>query len=215
MSKFESSWQYTEQYPIETDAQVKARRLSLELGIEPVSRATAAQLSALTVMSGAVHLLEIGTGVGVSGLALLRHVPEAHLTSIDIEPEHHTHARSLFSEAGINAARYRLVAGEAGHVLPRFNTGSYDFVHIDADPASLLDYVEHALLLVRAGGTVAVPHALARGRVADPAQRDEITSALRDLLSTVAEPHAFVPALLPVGDGLLTLTKLPDADEEA
>lgn len=209
MIKFESSWQYTEQYPVETDAQVKARRLSLELGVEPVSRATAAQLSALAVMGNAEAILEIGTGVGVSALALLRHVPNAHVTTIDLEPEHHTHARQLFQEAGIAPARFRLVAGDAKQVLPRFNTSSYDLVLIDADPEELLDYVEHALVLIRPGGTVVIPHALARGRVADPAQRDDVTTALRDLLGTVAEPHGFVPALSPTGDGLLTLTRLP------
>lgn len=209
MMKFESSWQYTEQYPEETDTQVKARRLSLELGVEPVSRGIAAQLSAIAVMNRAEALLEIGTGVGVSALALLRHVPGAHLTSIDIEPEHHTHARQLFHDAGVLPPRFRLVAGDAKQVLPRFNVDSYDLVLIDASPEELLDYVEHALLLVRGGGTVIIPHALARGKVADPAQRDQVTTALRDLLGTVAQPQGFVPALSPVGDGLLTLTKLP------
>ena len=210
MSKYESSWQYTEQYPVETDTQVKARRQSLELGIEPVSRATAAHLSALVIMSGSQAILEIGTGVGVSALALLRHAPRTHLTSIDLEPEHHRQARMLLNEAGVQPARYRLVAGDARQVLPRFNTASYDLVLIDAESSELLDYFEHALLLVRDGGTVVIPHALAGGRVADPAQRDDVTTSLRDLLGTVAEPHGFIPALSPIGDGLLTLTKLPE-----
>lgn len=75
VSRLESNWQYAEQYPTETEAQVRARRLSLELGIEPVSRAVAAALSALVASSGARAILEIGTGVGVSGLAVLRYAP--------------------------------------------------------------------------------------------------------------------------------------------
>lgn len=211
MSKYENGWQYTEQYPNETDVQVKARRLSLELGVEPVSRAIAAQLSALPVMNSAKVLLEVGTGVGVSALALMRHLQSAHLTSLDIEPEYHTHAKMLLAEAGIPASHYRLVAGDAKQILPRFNSASYDLLLIDGNKQNLLDYVELALPLIKVGGTIVIPHALGGGRVADPAVRDEITTAMRDLLSTVQESTAFVPALSPVGDGMLTLTRLPHA----
>ncbi|WP_416447154.1 O-methyltransferase [Leucobacter sp. HNU] len=208
VSRLERNWQYAEQYPTETDAQVRARRLSLELGIEPVSRAVAAQLSGLAVMSGARAICEIGTGVGVSGLALLRHVPEATLTSIEIESEHLRQARAAFAGAGIAAARLRLIEGDASQVLPRLNLGAYDLVLIDAEPERLLEYLEHALTIVRAGGTVVIPGAFSRGRVTDPAARDEATHVLRDLLATVAESAAIVPVLTPAGDGLLTLTRL-------
>lgn len=208
MSKYESGWQYTEQYPNEGDTQVKARRLSLELGLEPVSRAIAAQLSALPVMTGASTLLEIGTGVGVSGLALTRHAREAHLTSLDVEAEYQRHARQLLIESGLPSAQFRLVTGDATQVLPRFNHDSYDLIHIDGDRGSLLEYVELSLPLLRVGGTIVIPHALAGGKVADPAARDETTTIVRDLLMTVQDSSDVVAALSPVGDGLLTLTRL-------
>lgn len=213
MSKYESGWQYTEQYPNETDVQVKARRLSLELGIEPVSRGIAATLSSLPVISGARQILEVGTGVGVSALALLRHVPGAHLTSLDTEAEHHRHAKQLLQDAGIAHAHFRLVLGDAKQVLPRFNHGSYDLVLLDGPKEDLLDFVEYALPLVREGGSVVIPHALLGGRVADPAIRDLTTTSLRDLLSTVQDSNVFVPSLSPLGDGLLTLTRLPEHQE--
>ena len=207
MTKYESGWQYTEQYPNEGDTQVKARRLSLEIGVEPVSRAIAAQLSAIPVMTGATTLLEIGTGVGVSGLALMRYVPQAHLTSLDVEAETQKHARQLLIESGVAASQFRLVAGDAKQVLPRFNQDSYDLIHIDGEKRDLLDYVELSLPLLRVGGTIVIPHALAGGKVADPASRDEVTTLIRDLLATVQDAEAVVPALSPVGDGLLTLTR--------
>ena len=42
------------------------------------------------------------------------------------------------------------------------NEASYDLVLVDADAASIIEYVEHALRLVRVGGTVLIPHALWR-----------------------------------------------------
>jgi predicted O-methyltransferase YrrM len=208
VSRLESNWQYAEQYPTETDALVRARRLSLELGIEPVSRAVAAALSALAAATGARAILEVGTGVGVSGLSLLRYAPEAHLTSIEIEPEYLRQAREVFAGAEVAGARLRLIEGDAGQVLPRLNLGAYDLVVLDESPLRLLEDVELALQIVRPGGTIAVVGAFAHGRVPDPASRDAATQNMRDLLATVSESPAIAAALSPAGDGLLTLTRL-------
>ena len=210
MSRLERNWQYAEQYPNESDAQVQARRFSLEFGIEPVSRAVAAQLSGLAAATGATSICEIGTGVGVSGLALMRYTQGATLTSIEIDPEYMRHARTIFAEAGVPSAQLRLIEGDASQVLSRLNLGSYDLVLLDADASRLLEYVEQALLIVRPGGTIVVPSAFARGKVTDPAARDEITQSMRDLLATVAESPAIAPVLSPAGDGLLMLTRLKD-----
>ena len=210
MSKLERNWQYAEQYPGETDALVRARRLSLELGIEPVSRSISAQLSGIAVLSRAQAICEIGTGVGVSGLSLLRYADQATLTSIEVEPEHLREAKGVFASAGIAASRLRLVEGDALHVLPRLNLASYDLVLIDANPVQLLEYFEHALGIVRPGGCIVVPGAFTHGRVPDPAARDEATQSMRDLLSLVAESPAIAPMLSPAGDGVLTLVRLDD-----
>lgn len=210
MSRLERNWQYAEQYPNETDAQVRARRLSLELGIEPISRAVAAQLSGFVAATGATVICEVGTGVGVSGLALLRYAPNATLTSIDVDAEHLRQARTVFAEAGVPNAQLRLIEGDAMQVLPRLNLGAYDLLVIDADSEHLLEYVEYALQIVRAGGSIAIPNAFARGRVADPAARNLATQTMRDLLATVADSPAIAPVLSPAGDGLLLLTRLQD-----
>ncbi|NLB47975.1 MAG: methyltransferase domain-containing protein [Microbacteriaceae bacterium] len=208
MSRLERNWQYAEQYPNETEAQVHARRLSLELGIEPVSRAIAAQLSGLVAATGATAICEVGTGVGVSGLALLRYAPTATLTSIESDPEFLRQARTVFDEAQVSRSNLRLIEGDAAIVMSRLNLESYDLVVIDGDPKRVLDYLEAALLIVRPGGTIALPNAFVRGKVTDPAARDDATQAMRDLLATVAESPAIAPVLSPAGDGLLTLTRL-------
>jgi predicted O-methyltransferase YrrM len=61
---------------------------------------------------------------------------------------------------------------------------------------------------VRVGGTVLVPHALWRGRVADPAQRDDTVADFRTLLSEIAASTAVLAALSLAGDGLLQLTRM-------
>ncbi len=208
MSKLERNWQYAEQYPGETEALVRARRLSLELGIEPVSRSVAAQLSGVAVLGRAQAICEVGTGVGVSGLSLLRYTSDTTLTSIEVEAEHLREARTVFADAGIPASRLRLIEGDARHVMPRLNLGAYDLVLLDADPTQLLEYFEQALGIVRPGGSIVVPGVFSHGRVPDPAARDEATQTMRDLLSLVAESSAIAPVLSPAGDGVLTLVRL-------
>jgi predicted O-methyltransferase YrrM len=43
--------------------------------------------------------------------------------------------------------------------------------------------------------------------VADPAARDEATVTTRELVRAVRDNDALVPALMPVGDGLLVAVK--------
>jgi predicted O-methyltransferase YrrM len=203
-----ANWKYADDVVNEADVIARARAHALEVGIEAVSPGTAAQLALLVAATGARNIMEIGTGTGVSGLWMLSANPRSALTSIDSEVEHQAAARSHFHDAGIPANRFRLIAGKALDVLPRMNENSYDLVLVDADPGSVIEYVEHALRLARAGGTVVVTHALARGRVADPAARDEVTVAYRTLIDEIAASPAVVSALSTVGDGLLQITKI-------
>lgn len=210
MSDKDSNWRFAEEIVSESPTIAAARQHSLELGVEPVSPGVGAQISVIAAATSAGNIIEIGTGVGVSGLCLFAGAPGATLTSIDIESDYQQSARRYYTEAGVAANRIRLIMGRARDVLPRMNERSYDVVLVDADPQSVIEYVEHGLRLVRPGGTVLVPHALWRDRVADPAKRDDTTAGFRALLAETAESTAVLSALSPVGDGLLQLTRVQD-----
>ncbi len=201
---------YLDDLAAEDDVLTAARDASLELGIRPIEPAVGAQLAAIAASTQASAILEVGTGAGVSGLWLLRGAPSATLTSIDTELDHQQHARAAFARAGIPVTRARLITGKARDVLPRMNEASYDIVFLDADAANLLEYVEHALALVRVGGSVLVAHALMGGRVADPAQRSDEVADLRAVLKELSTSDAVRAAISPVGDGLLQVVRLPE-----
>ena len=208
VSERDLNWKYVDESVVETDAVARARQQSLELGIEPVSPAVGAQIALIAAAAGAESIIEVGTGVGVSGLWMLQTVRTAMLTSIDSENEYQQHAREHFAEAGIAPARVRLIAGRASEVLPRMNENSYDVVVIDADGPSVIEYVEHGLRLAKPGGCVLVARALWKGRVADPARRDDTATAFRELISELAGATAVATAVSPAGDGLLQIVKL-------
>ncbi len=204
------SGKFAEELIVERADIALMRQHSLEVGIDPITPAMGAQIAVLAAATRPTNIIEIGTGLGVSGLWLLTGAPEAVLTTIDAELDYQTVARKGFTDAGIPTNRVRLIGGRAEDVLPRMNESSYDLVFIDGDPSNVLEYVEHGLRLARRGGTVIVAHALWRGRVADPAARDDTVAGFRILLREIATSDAVLTALSPVGDGLLQMTKLTD-----
>ena len=202
------SWKYAEEFVVERADIAAVREHSLELGIDAVTPSMGAQLAVIAAATRPTNIIEVGTGIGVSGLWLMSGAPDAVLTTIDAEMDYQQLARNAFATAGIPTNRVRLIGGRAEDVLTRMNESSYDLVFIDADPGSVIEYVEHGLRLARRGGTVIVAHALWKGRVADPAARDETVAGFRFLLKEIAGSDAVLAALSPVGDGLLQLTKL-------
>lgn len=206
MSEQDANARFARDAIVEPEHIARARAHALEVGATPISTGVGAQCAVIAAATAARQIVEIGTGVGVSGLWLLHGAPKAILTTIDNEPEHLGIARQVFAEARIPAARARFIAGRASDVLPRMNEASYDIVLVDADPERVIEYVEHGLRLVRAGGTVLVPRVLHGGKVADPVQRDEVTKAYRSLIQETQGSPAVIGALSVVGEGLLQLT---------
>ena len=107
--------------------------------------------------------------------------PDGVLTTIDVEPEHHRARGRPSRRPGIPSNRVRLITGRALDVLPRLTDGAYDLVFCDADKQEYPGYLEQAIRLLRPGGVVAFDNALWQDKVADPAQRDEATTAIREM----------------------------------
>ncbi len=210
-----TSWTFADTYVDEDDVLAAARARAEEVGVVPVGAGAGATLRLLAAVLEARAVVEIGTGTGVSGVWLLRGMrPDGVLTTVDVEAEHQRLARESFKEAGIAPQRVRTIAGSALDVLPRLTDGHYDIVFADGDKREYGAYLAEALRLLRPGGVVAFDNALWHDRVADPSQRDEETVAIRDLVHQVAATEGLVPALLPVGDGLLVAKKewVPESD---
>lgn len=209
-----ASWSYSEGYVAEDEILAAARARAEEMGVVPIGSGAGAALRFVASAIDARAVVEIGTGTGVSGLWLLRGMRgDGVLTTVDIEAEHQRLAKQTFSEAGIPSQRARTIPGSALEVLPRLTDGHYDLVFCDGDKREYDAYLDEALRLLRPGGVVAFDNALWHDRVADPAQRDEETVAIRDLGRRMAESDNLVPVLLPVGDGLLLAKKLWVAED--
>jgi predicted O-methyltransferase YrrM len=200
--------EFAEGYPPEDSILRVARGLANEVGVVPVQSGAGAALRLLAAAGAAKAVVEIGTGTGVSGLWLLRGMrPDGVLTTIDVEAEHQRMARRIFAEAGYAPSRARLITGRALDVLPRLADGMYDLIFVDGAVDEFSACVGAALRLLRPGGILAMNGALAGGRIADPAARDAGTTALREMVKNMRDAEEWIPALLPVGEGVLAAVK--------
>lgn len=195
---------YADSWLTEPEALREARERALESGITAVSPSVAALLTFLAASVQAQAVVEVGTGTGVSGAALLAGMtPGGILTSIDTEAEYQRYAREAFSALGHEASRARLIAGRALDVLPRMSDGAYDLVVVDADRSEYPAILHQAKRLLRIGGLIVLMGVGIDGVLADPARRDAEASAVRDAADALRSDDDWTPAMLVDGSGLL------------
>ena len=212
MSDKELSWRFVEERVSEDVDIERARHASLEHGIDPITASAGQYIATIATALDATTIMEIGTGLGVGTIWLAHACPGAHVTSIDSEMDHHVSVRELLNAAEIPASRVRLITEKALDVLPKMNESSYDLVVIDADYQNVQAYVDHGISLVKPRGSVIVAGVLGDDLVADPAKRDDKTSAYRWLLQALEDRNDVVHTLNLIGDGLVHIVRLPDTE---
>ncbi len=89
-----------------------------------------------------------------------------------------------------------------GGLLAAGEAGSYDFAFLDADKENYPRYYELLLELLRPGGLLVADNTLWSGRVADPANDEASTVALRRFNAQLHRDARVDVSLVPVGDGL-------------
>ena len=183
---------------------------SLEQGVQAMTRVTGQAIASIARSMDAKTIIEIGTGIGVQTMRLAEACPDAHITTIDSEPDHHVTFKELMGQVGLDAARVRLITERASDVLPKMNENSYDLVVIDLPATSIDECYDDAVTLCRPGGSVLISGALVRGAVADPANRKEAVQEMRHILRMVAEDDRVSHTLLPMAEGLIWVQVLRD-----
>jgi predicted O-methyltransferase YrrM len=168
-------------------------------------------LALLARLVGAKRCIEIGVFTGYSSLAVAMALPEdGSILALDVSDEWTSIARRYWKKAGVDH-KIDLRLGKAMSTLDTLislrESGRYDMAFIDADKPSYLGYFERCLELVRRGGLIVVDNTLWSGRVADPANKDVDTIALRAFNDALHHDERIDVALLPVGDGVTLALK--------
>lgn len=169
-------------------------------------------MALLVQLMGAKRTLEVGVFTGYSSLCTALALPaDGKIIACDISEEYTEIARRYWMEAGV-ADKITLRLGPARATLDELLTAgqaeTFDFAFIDADKENYANYYEQALRLVRVGGLIMIDNVLWKGRVADPANQERDTVAIRILNEKLHRDERISLSLVSFADGITLALKL-------
>ncbi|WP_277631459.1 O-methyltransferase [Atopococcus tabaci] len=162
------------------------------------------------------RVLEVGTAVGFSASLMAQRMPEeGHLTTIERNPVMIEKAKKTFTELGLED-KIALKEGQAQDVLQELD-GPFDFIFMDSAKAKYYDFFPYCMKLLKTNGVLAVDDILQGGTILQPDEeiprrRRKIHRKLNEFLDVVLTHPSLQSSILPLGDGLLLITKKEDAD---
>jgi predicted O-methyltransferase YrrM len=158
-------------------------------------------LGVLVRSLGARRVLELGTFTGYSSISMALALPAGgRVTSCDVNEETTAIAKRYAEEAGV-ADRIDYRIGPGLETIAKLD-GPFELVFIDADKEGYVAYYEATLPLLAEGGLIVADNTLWSGRVADPAEDDENTRAIREFNDHVRDDPRVDNVLLTVRDGM-------------
>jgi predicted O-methyltransferase YrrM len=132
------------------------RRSGEDQDIALVSSEVGALLRVLAAAIGATRVLEIGTGIGYSGIWLTGGLPPGgSLFTIEIDPGRARAARENFARAGLQD-RANVMIGDAERLVAKV-AGPFDLILQDAGNALSTPTLNRLVSLLRPGGLLAIP----------------------------------------------------------
>ena len=181
-----------------------ARAAALSRGIPVADDETLQFLLVTLAQVKPLKILEIGTAVGLSGVAMLQALPNARLTTIELEEERYLEAKENFEKFGVTS-RVNAILGDAGEILAMMD-GEYDFVFLDGPKAQYEKYLFDLKRLMKKGATLFSDDVLLFGWVSGeeetPQKRRSIVEKIRAYLEVLTEDKQFITSVLNVGDGV-------------
>lgn len=199
---------YAEDYVPIPDQIRAARDEAITAGAPAPSNGLTTALTFFARLVDAKAVVEVGTGAGVTGLALFQGMnTKGVLTSIDPEVGWQLTAKQAFVANRIPSQRFRLIAGRPLEVLNNLRDGAYDIVLVNTDKLEYAEHVAQAERLLRPGGLLLLNDALWQNLVADPEDESDESVIIREALESINESDTFTVCLLPIGQGLLAAIK--------
>jgi caffeoyl-CoA O-methyltransferase len=171
-------------------------------------------LAAVVAMLRPRRVLEIGTFTGYSALSMAEALPpDGQIVTCDISDDHVAIAREHIARTPY-ADRIEILLGPAQETVESL-PGPFDLVFIDADKAGYLGYYEAVLPRLAPDGVILVDNVLWSGRVADPAEDDPDTVAIRAFNDRVSADDRVEVVMLTVRDGVSLIRRRSAAADRA
>jgi caffeoyl-CoA O-methyltransferase len=176
--------------------------------IMQIAHEQGAFLTLLARLLGARRIVEVGTFTGYSAICLARGLaPGGRLLCCDVSEEWTAVARRAFERAGLTDRIDLEIAPALDTLRALPERPEIDLVFVDADKPNYRNYYETLLPRLRPGGLFVFDNVLWMGEVANPANQDESTRAIRALNDHLVQDPRVDTAMLPVADGVTLARK--------
>lgn len=159
-------------------------------------------LAFLVRLTGARHVVEVGTFTGFSALSMAQALPaDGRLITCDVSEEWTAYGREAWEKAGV-ADRIELRIAPALQTLRAMPTEPHiDLAYVDADKESQIAYWEELVPRMRPGGLIVTDNTLFHGTVLDESATGA-AAGVRAYNDHVAADPRMESVLLAISDGL-------------
>lgn len=154
------------------------------------------------------RVLEIGTFLGISAMTMATHLPKGgQLVTLEKFALFAGHARANVEANGLQD-RIQVLEGDADEVIRRgLPDAAYDLVFLDGNKEKYLDYFRLVDPLIPMGGVLVVDDVFFQGDVLNPEPTTDKGRGAKACLEAARIHPGYAKALLPLGDGVLLMTK--------
>ncbi|MFB6617713.1 O-methyltransferase [Streptomyces sp. NPDC085524] len=160
-------------------------------------------LAFLVRLTGARHIVEIGTFTGFSTLSMAQALPaDGRIVACDVSEEWTAYGREAWAEAGV-ADRIDLRIAPALETLKAMPAEPHiDMAYIDADKQNQIAYWEELVPRLRTGGLIVTDNTLFHGTVVDESADGAAAAGVRAFNDHVSADTRMESVLLAISDGL-------------
>jgi predicted O-methyltransferase YrrM len=156
---------------------------------------------------GPKRILEVGTYTGYGALCFaLNSDEDAHIDTIDINPQWHEHALPFWQKAGMES-KITQHHGDATDVLNTLDKEAYDLIFVDANKEETAAHYELAYTLCKPGGLIILDNTLMWGEVVNPNISKTMIRKLRLFNKQIHEDSRVDISILPFSDGMTLARK--------
>lgn len=160
----------------------------------------------LLLMNKPKRVLELGTAIGYSAILMSEYMPEdGRIVTIENYEKRIRLAKENIRKAGKEAV-ITLLEGDALELLPDMEE-PFDFIFIDAAKAQYINFLPHAVRLLREGGVLLADNVLQEGDLTESryavSKRDRtIHVRMREFLYRIKHMEELETSIIPIGDGM-------------
>lgn len=193
-----------------SDLVARLRQNAFGREIPTASDETLQFLCTLARAKNAKHILEIGTAVGISGIALLDACPDASLTTVERDEEFFYEAKENFGWANCEG-RVLQILGDANEAVLSLPDDSFDFIFMDCAKVQYVKLLPRLKELLKKGGVLIADDVLlygwVTGEMEPPKKRRMLVQHIREYIDAVTVDVELFTTVLDIGDGIAMSVK--------